>query len=103
MEEVVGEVRMDWYTYEIPPIDFGWENLKTVKQTLSDIAKDSPDGQTGGDVDSSAIQSFLSTWESAKAAAKTAGWEGDFRDDPAVIWLPSHGAFTYGFVVKQDN
>lgn len=90
---------MAWYTYQINPIDWGWEHSKTVQQTLVDLTADfAHDDHT-----SSTILDFISDWEYAKVAAKDAGWEGDFSEGPVVIWLPDELNFSYGFVFKQTN
>lgn len=49
------------------------------------------------------IDDFLRAWESAKEAASAEGWEGDFRHQPVVFWVPMSTTFEYGFAFKQDN
>lgn len=94
---------MSWIVYEVPPIDFGWHHLKTVKETAVAILEFDDRSTEELDVDSSAMDAFLQRWESAKYAARASGWEGDFRNEPCVFWLPSDDDFTSGFVFKQDN
>lgn len=95
---------MGWIVYELGPIDWGWENLKTVAQTLAQIAKSpAADIDYSKDVDTEGVRSFLDSWESAKQAALNTGWEGDFRHEPCVFWLPGEMNFVHGFVFKQDN
>lgn len=53
--------------------------------------------------DVSDIQEFIRVWESAKDAARENGWDGDYRNPPAVFWLPDDSEFSYGFVIKHDN
>ena len=94
---------MSWFVYCIPPIDLGWIHLKTVKDTLMSIANtydnfNNPDG-----INTFEAKRFLDSWEKAKAAAKNAGWEGNFRHEPYVLWLPSESEFDFAFVFKQDN
>jgi hypothetical protein len=79
---------MTWYTYEIAPIDFGWENLKSVRETLQEIASRSSSQKLKNDIDSTDVNDFIAMWESAKDAASDTGWEGDFRHEPAVFWIP---------------
>lgn len=94
---------MNWHVYELLAIDFGWEHVKTVKETLVAIAN-GPDELSHPDgLNSANAKAFLDAWESAKSAASEKGWEGDFRHEPSVFWLPSEGDFNYGFVFKQDN
>jgi hypothetical protein len=94
---------MTWYTYVLPPIDFGWENPKTVRETAAAILASSTSGVRPNDVDAADLNNFLESWRSAKAAASAAGWEGDFREEPVVMWLPNESEFKHGFVLKQDN
>lgn len=96
---------MKWIVYSISPIDLGWENLRTVRETLSVIVQDNESYGLSdlGDINARGIMSFVDDWQTAKENARQAGWEGDFRHEPHVFWLPSEGAFEYGFVIKQDN
>ncbi len=91
---------MNWYAYRVTPIDLGWENLNTVKETIANLSVQE-DVET--DIDSEGIKLFLDSWENAKKLAKEKGWEGDFRHEPKVFWLPQNDEFEYGFVIKQDN
>lgn len=102
-EIIAQENVMDWHTYEIAPIDFGWENLKTVQETAAALLEKSESSTCKNDIDSSELQAFLRSWETAKDAASKSGWEGDFRDQPVVIWIPAETEFSYGFVFKQEN
>lgn len=98
---------MAWFVYELPPIDFGWSNLKTVEETAADIAKMQFALQAKGIpadlADTPTVEEFLSDWENAKSEASHLGWDGDFREDPAVFWMPAEERFVFGFVIKQDN
>lgn len=99
---------MSWKVYVLPPIDFGWEQLKTVRETLSSIdnASGESDSCADGDIGSNSVMTFVQDWEDAKHAATDVGvgsWEGDFRDPPRVFWVPDEGSFTYAFVFKQEN
>lgn len=96
---------MNWYVYDIIPIDFGWERLKTVKETLSLLA-DSDSNEFDApkhDINDKTVRDFIDMWASAKEAAAAKGWEGDFRHNPCVFWLPSEMDFVCAFVFKQDN
>ena len=85
---------MKWHVYGCSPIDFRWEFLSTVSETSSVMHRaDSPDSS----------DEFLARWEEAQAEAKRSGWEGDFRHEACVFWLPNVYEFWYGFVFKQDN
>lgn len=94
-----------WHAYEIPPIDINWEFLRTVEETATilagQLAKERARGENfGATVD---FDGFIGSWESAQQAATDAGWEGDFRRDPVVFWIPDDSDFLFGFVIKQDN
>jgi hypothetical protein len=94
------------HTYHIAPIDFGWENLKSVSQTASELgsvkAKLAAAGFSNPDpfVD---VDDFLTDWRAAQDLASGLGWEGDFKNDPVVFWVPAEDRFIYGFAFKQDN
>jgi hypothetical protein len=96
-----------WYAYSIPPIDFKWERLKTVEETAAEIAAEEAVAKVknGGDggVEGPNTEEFLRAWESAKHEASRLNWEGDFRNDPVVFWVPVESEFEFGFVIKQDN
>ena len=94
---------MTWHTYEVPPIDIGWENLKTVRETAAALLERSVGSMRKNDIDDSVLQGFLRSWESAKDAASQKGWDGDFRLEPVVMWIPNDTEFNYGFAFKQDN
>lgn len=94
---------MNWIVYALGPIDHDWDMLKTVRETVAEIARHDDELTPPHDLDSERVQSFLQSWESAKKAARASGWEGDFRHAPCVFWLPSETDFVHGFVFKQDN
>jgi hypothetical protein len=96
---------MDWHVYRVPPIDFGWQHLRTVEETLRAIMADANDAEQleNEGLNSNGAAAFLAAWDSAKSAATSKKWEGDFREEPAVFWLPAEGDFDYAFVFKQDN
>jgi len=94
------------YVYCVDPIDFGWENLSTVAETAARlgaataVAAVDKQKHAGPLLD---VSEFLHAWEVAQVTASGAGWEGDFRDDPVVFWIPYADGFRFGFVFKQDN
>ena len=94
---------MTWHTYQLAPIDIGWENLRTVRETAAALLERSAAVAKRNDVDDSDLRAFLRSWESAKDEATARGWEGDLRIEPAVMWIPDDTEFNYGFVFKQDN
>lgn len=95
---------MQWHIYEIIPIDFGWSNLQTVKETAARFGEihgaalaeeSSPEEPSAAD--------FIGTWRDAQAAAAAAGQTGPLRQDPVVFWMPDEHEFKPGFVIKEDN
>ena len=94
---------MDWIVYVLGPIDHDWDKLKTVRETVADIANYEDEFTEAHDLNTDSVRSFLESWDTAKAAATKSGWEGDFRHAPYVFWLPAETGFDHGFVFKQDN
>ena len=94
---------MNWHVYSIGPIDYGWHQLRTVRETLevAMVPCEGSDPREGLDTTSSL--DLLRSWESAKEAAVNAGWEGGFRLEPRVFWLPDDLEMRHGFVFKQDH
>jgi hypothetical protein len=93
------------YCYHISPIDFAWQQLKTVVETASELASDEAELAVMGASSSEYPEAaeFLSDWKEAKSMAYAEGWEGDFRQGPVVFWVPTSDSFKYGFAFKQDN
>ncbi|HCT4984470.1 TPA: hypothetical protein OTZ20_002895 [Pseudomonas aeruginosa] len=95
---------MRWYVYEVSPIDYGWNFPQSLSDVIArfnaDCSDDVPKEQG---YDLSMLKSFVDDWDSAKMAAASKGWEGDFRHKPVVFWIPIEDRFEYGFVFKQDN
>lgn len=98
---------MKWHTYAITPIDLCWDSLSTVQETAARLGAESAKARAAGEsdypYDGPDIDGFLADWLSAQEAASEAGWEGDFRNEPVVFWVPSETNFAYGFVIKHDN
>lgn len=90
-----------FFTYAIGPIDFQWQHLKTVEKTAAGLPVSVDKWGDGGPSRSE----FLAAWEQAQQEAKLAHWEGDFRHQPVVFWIPNanDATFDFGFVIKQDN
>ncbi|WP_428313287.1 hypothetical protein [Hydrocarboniphaga sp.] len=95
---------MKWFAYDVVPVDSNWEYLKTVRETVREIAINDAEARVhGGDVPPPDMEEFIDAWESAKDAATAAGWVGEPGNEPLVFWLPVAGSFTFGFVIRQDN
>lgn len=92
------------YLY-ITIIDYGWEHLRSIEETLKIIADESDSDNFLNE--GYAKKKFLKDWDLAKGIAMDFGWEGDFREGsksgPSVFWLPSEIDMHYGFVFKQNN
>lgn len=97
----------EWHVYEFSPIDHGWETMKTVQEMIATIANTPSDEPAWDSSDANTIDvaSFLTYWESAKAFARSCGWEGDFVVTPRVFSIPRPDGvqFDIGFAFKQDN
>ncbi|MBZ6561982.1 hypothetical protein [Klebsiella michiganensis] len=91
-----------WFFYQISPIDFNWNMLDTVEETVKKITcgydedSDDPHSFLG-------LSTFLDDWKKAKEIASKGYWEGDFRGSPRVFWIPAELEFLYAFAWKQDN
>lgn len=94
---------MNWIVYRVGPIDYGWHHLLTVRETLAAIAVPCEGSDPREGLDSSATLAFLASWESAKEAAGRAGWDGQFRLEPRVFWLPAELEMAHGFAIKQHH
>ena len=98
-----------WHAYAIVPIDGYWDALKSVKETLVELADDTLfSGESDwpnapGDTHLSCAESFLANWKHAKEEALALGWEGIFDTTPRVFWVPDENEFAYGFVFRQPN
>lgn len=102
--------RKVWFPYVLPPIDFGWESLGTVDEArrVFQAAEAEARGEAlkiGVDFEQPDLpygsQEFDAEWE--LAVKKDLGMDSDFRDEPAIFWLPGLTKFSYGFVFKADN
>jgi len=95
---------MKWFAYDVVPVDFNWEYLKTVRETVREIAINDAEARVhGNDVPPPDMEEFIDAWETAQEAATSAGWIGEASNDAAVFWMPVEGSFTFGFVIKQDD
>lgn len=96
---------MAWITYQVAPIDFGWDNLQEVHEVTARLGRF--EGQfIGPEIGSSelTVADFLATFRAACAAAATAGCDmNDLRQPPGVFWIPVDDGFEPGFVFKVDN
>ena len=94
------------YAYHIAPIDFGWENLPTVADVARKLGAETAAATAMKQRNAEPIlevSEFLLAWQAARDRAYTVGWEGDFRGDPVVFWLPVDDGFRFGFAFKQEN
>lgn len=93
--------------YVCPPMDHNWGHLQTVEQVAAELAAAEARlrFQAGhkDEYPEFSVDEFLTNWEEAKQKAGEHGWEGDFRVEPRVFWLPNQTGFDYAFAFKQDN
>lgn len=92
---------MQWNVYEIGPIDLRWERLKTVDQIKAELTAERSSGEA--ELHTLDLSTFERAWQTAQHAAHDAGWDGDFRIEPVVFWVPAESEFGFGFVIKQSN
>ncbi|HDR2753176.1 TPA: hypothetical protein QCJ76_001744 [Enterobacter asburiae] len=90
-----------WYFYRMSPIDFYWEFLDTVEETVEKLTKFTED--EADPLSYNGLSGFLADWKEAKSVALNGKWEGDFRGSPRVFWIPAEQEFLYAFAWKQDN
>ena len=93
-----------WHLYTAAPmLDYNWESLATVKQTVNTIsvAGECQDTREVG-FSSSKLLVFLRHWDEARSIAAKHGWDGTCRCEPVVFWLPNIEGFEYGFVMKMS-
>lgn len=94
-----------WHVYSVDPIDYRWDQLNTLNETLKRWVNDSMLMAVDEATVLSDIKTLLTDWESAQQAALENGWDGDFREgfEARVLWFPGEGRFDYGFVFKQNH
>lgn len=97
---------MNWYVYEISPIDLNWEFLPSVESVAKSLAATHAEmsvshGKTF--FPALSYEEFIELWSFAQEQARAEGWQGDHREIPRVLWLPVDDAFRPGFAVKQDS
>ncbi len=95
-----------WNAYNISPIDIGWHNLPTVQEVALKFAEEDVMAKLSATTsENDSADFFLRNFEIAKSCASSLNWDGDFRSEPRVLWLPSEaeGCFLYGFVWKQNH
>ena len=93
-----------WHLYTAAPmLDYNWESLATVKQTVNTISVAGECGDTSETgFSSSKLLVFLRHWDEARSIAAQNGWDGTCRNEPVVFWLPNVEGFEYGFVIKMN-
>ncbi len=93
------------FVYVITPIDFGWDHLPTVDDTLKMIKRDEDRHKEGHEDYDLAYESgkFSKDWDEALSAAQAMGMSSDLRQDPSVLWLPDELMMRYSFVFKEDG
>lgn len=97
------------FAYQIAFIDYHWGNLKTVSDIAYDLLNSvlkvpySNKNNHENEYNIDFLNEFLNNWSEAQKMAFELGWEGDFRHNPEVFWMPIETAFEWGFVFKQNN
>ena len=97
---------MFWHAYQIFPIDSRWDHLPTfysVKRECQHRDMEALINPSNADPGRLTTESLRKAYQQAQQEALKVGWEGDFRHEAAVFWLPVEEAFLCGFVWKQEN
>lgn len=97
---------MNWYVYELGPIDFHWPHMKTVDETAKELGAISAAIRVSGHPEDAdglnvGINEFIERWEDASGPVFSK--PDELRCPPVVFWVPYEDRFEYGFVIKLDN
>ncbi len=93
------QVEPDFYFYAISPIDYGWEQMASVREHAKRIIDDSYDLKSAGE-EIAELGKFV---DKALKHGSDHGWEGDFRIEPHVFVMPGEVSCSVGVMWKQDN
>ena len=93
-----------WSVYVLNPVDFGWDHLGSVEETLAKIDR----GQA--ERDSAHLpydlaynrKQFSRDYLLAQELAKAHGMGSDLKQ-ASVFWIPGDTKFDYGFVFKESS
>lgn len=98
-------MKLGTHVYALPPLDFGWEDLIPIDRYLERLQaeEEAVSNQGWQRKGPTQVEQFNQFLENGKAAARRVGWEGDFRDDPHVGFLPRYDSLLPYVVWKQDN
>lgn len=98
-----------FHFYDIPPMDFGWNRLDTVKAHARRLAE-AIDGGGEGLLELTAFLEFVGAALDQASRRRVgplprAWWEGDFREgcEPRVVVLPNDPVPALALVWKQEN
>src|SRR5690606_19610594 len=93
---------VNWIAYQVMPIDFRWDHLSTFSEVLAQCQQ----RDTRALIDPGAhpfrvtSDALREAFDHAQTAARSAGWDGDFRHEAVVFWIPCNEEFKFGFVWK---
>lgn len=92
------------HAYRIAPMDFGWERLVPVDEYVASLVKEDKEVRIETPTEFGMnVLIFYGFLHRALDAGRKVGWEGDFRGEPYVGFLPDpHEPRTY-LVWKQEN
>ncbi|WP_454735398.1 hypothetical protein [Cupriavidus necator] len=94
---------MYWSNHVINPTDASWDCLLTVSETAERIARIEARAKIADRHASvNELATFLDLYESAKVAAKFAGWI-DPHLEPVVFWVPIENDVSMGFAFRQAD
>ena len=105
-----------YYVYSINPIDFGWGFFVKIKDYIEKKFK--CDAEIVNELlhknliefsaalecaDNINFNEFMNSFNFAMYAARKAGWDGDFSEEPVLIPVVDDTECNYGFMFKQSS
>lgn len=93
------------FVYQIAPLDFGWGRFVHVDEYVASLVlADKETRLVEGEAEfGTSVVAFYVFLHRALKAARKAGWDGDFRDEPHVGFLPSAHEPIIFLIWKHDN
>lgn len=93
------------FAYRINPVDFGWEDLLPADEYRRRLALRYAECDHVYERQEllDRIQQFETFFAAAMDAGQEVGWEGDFRKEPHVGFVPVEVSMSSYIIWKQDN
>lgn len=93
------------YAYHLGPIDFGWEFMPTMADTIAILVSPRLQDYEDTIIHMARLKDFIGFLEEAFQIARSIGWEGDFRPgyEPRAFSVPVEDNIAFGLMWKQEN